>query len=287
MKSGYSFFYVFFTALAVVLIDKINTHVPILISLAITSGIALIFFTLVNFKQLVTIYKINRKFWLFSLLMNLCVLVNWFFSYLGVSTSSATFFVFIYFLVQALIVLLVARLAIKNLLKASLIVISIIVATLYIERHQVSYLGILYGFIAAGAGYAYMLFSHRLSKQGELSATQILATRFCLLFTISLVLSLSVHFSNYHLLTHHQLDIIIIIAFASLIVPLYFSQRALAHIGLSRHTFIRSLTPLFTYALQGIILGEWSYGLLIFSILTPIIINIDFILAFFKKKISA
>src|SRR5262249_28791080 len=104
----------------------------------------------------------------------------------------------------------------------------LIIASVFFElRSSFSY-QTLYGIFLALAGgtssFIYFKNSQALAKNAHLSATQVLAVRFYLSIIVLFIILPKQHIVHY--LTFNNLATLVLLAFLSLIIPLYFSQKA-------------------------------------------------------------
>jgi threonine/homoserine efflux transporter RhtA len=111
--------------------------------------------------------------------------------------------------------------------------------------------GIFFALLGGTSSFIYFKLSQNFTKKTMLSATQILAVRFYFAILVVLILLPKQSVTTY--LTLNNIIILTILAFCSLIIPLYFSQKALEKITPEQHAIINSLCPAATGILQEII----------------------------------
>ncbi len=258
----YSFLYVFIFSIALVIIQKLDVSIPPLFSLLITASIATIYFNLINRLHLKKIYKDcfkNTRQW-FSVM--LIVLFMWGTTMVGPGKIGASLFNFIYFAwLGALGFMLLAFQNPKNnrskLYFALCLVFLILVNISFELKSSFTYTtssGIVLALLGGTSSFIYFKQSQSLAKNATLSATQVLAVRFYLSIFI-LVLVVPRHsFENYF--TYSNLTYLALLAFFSLIIPLYFSQKALEKITSEQHAIINSLCPIVTCILQEFVFSD-------------------------------
>ena len=258
----YSFLYVFVFSIALILIQKLDLSIPPLFSLLITTIIASLYFNLINKSHLKRIYSDifgNIKRWF--VVMGI-VLIMWATTMVGPGKIGASLFNFIYF--AWLGFLGFASLSFNHGKKIKinfyfgLALLLLIIINIYLQfqsafSYEICY-GIMMAFIGGTASFFYFKQSQAFAKNASLSATQVLAVRFYLtIIILAIILPKS---GMGHYLTFANLINLILLSFCSLIIPLYFSQKALERITSEQHAIINSLCPLVTGILQTIIFHD-------------------------------
>lgn len=280
----YSFAYVFIFSIALILIQKLDVSISPLFSLLITASIATIYFNIINKGKLKKIYQNclnNKKDWISVMLI---VLVMWSTTMIGPGKIGASLFNFIYFSWLGIIGLILPSKInwqenkIKFYFGMGLLL--LLSFNIYIELNTHPSSENIYGIFLALAGgtssFIYFKKSQALAKSSKLSATQILAVRFYLAIFI-LLLIIPKH-EMLELSTISNFSILTILAFCSLIAPLYFSQKALEHINPEQHAIINSLCPLVTGILQAVTLGNINNNqIIIYGIYSSIIFCVYYI----------
>lgn len=258
----YSFLYVIVFSVALVLIQKLDVTIPPLFSLLITASIASLYFNLINRRQLKKIYSDcfnNKKEW-FSVMA--IVLVMWGTTMIGPGLIGASLFNFIYFAWLGMLGLII--LSLQNWktqrinfyfgLGLCFLVILNIILELRSSFSYNSIYGIVLALIGGTSSFIYFKKSQALAKTAELTATQVLAVRFYLsIFVLAIVIPKG-DFAEYFTLMN-AINLVLL-AFFSLIIPLYFSQKALEKITSEQHAIINSLCPLVTGVLQEVVFND-------------------------------
>ncbi len=255
----YSFLYVLVFSIALVLIQKLDADIPPLFSLLITASIGSLYFNLINITNLKKIYLDCLKNKIQWILVMIIVLVMWATTMIGPGKIGASLFNFIYFAWLGAIGLFMISLRDwkKNSLKFyfAICVLILIASNIYFELRlsmsSQTLWGILLALIGGTASFIYFKQSQALAKNANLSATQVLAVRFYLSIFILLIIIPKHHLYEYFSLLN-SINLIIL-AFFSLIIPLYFSQKALEKITSEQHAIINSLCPIVTGILQEVI----------------------------------
>lgn len=252
----YSFLYVLVFSIALVLIQKLDIIIPPLFSLLITTILASIYFNLINRKNFKKIYADcfqNKKQW-FSVMA--IVLIMWSTTMIGPGKIGASLFNFIYFAWLGTLGFLSLNFQnpekYKKQFYFALCLGTLIFINVFIELRSSFSFSALAGITLALSGgtssFIYFRQSQALAKSAHLSATQVLAVRFYLSITVLLFFLPSYQVREY-LTLFNSLNLILL-AFFSLIIPLYFSQKALEKITPEQHAIINSLCPLVTGILQ-------------------------------------
>lgn len=258
----YSFLYVFVFSVALVLIQELDINIPPLFSLLITATIATLYFNFINKKNLKKIYAdcfANKKQWL--LVMSI-VLVMWGTTMVGPGKIGASLFNFIYFAWLGMLGLISLSLQNWNTNKVKfyfalsilLLIITNVVFELRASFSMDSIYGMFLALVGGSSSFIYFKQSQTLAKTASLSATQVLAVRFYLAIIMLLIILPKSHFGDY--LTLYNLACLVLLAFFSLIIPLYFSQKALEKITSEQHAIINSLCPIVTAVLQQLIFND-------------------------------
>jgi hypothetical protein len=258
----YSFLYVFAFSVALVLIQKLDISIPPLFSLLVTATIASLYFNLINKNHIKEIYSDcfrNKKQWIVVMFI---VLVMWATTMIGPGKIGASLFNFIYFAWLGMLGFILQ--SFKNWQENRIkfyfgfCVFLLIILNIFFELHVSYSYDSLYGIVTAllggTASFVYFKQSQILAKNTRLSATQILAVRFYLAIIILAIIVPKHQIHDY--LTLSSSASLILLAFLSLIIPLYFSQKALEKITSEQHAIINSICPIVTGILQQIMFND-------------------------------
>ena len=278
----YSFLYVIIYSCASVFIEKLYFSIPPLFSLMITATVATLYFNIVNIGKLKTVYVAcwrERKLW-FSIMIS--ILIIWSCTMVAPGMIGASFFNFLCFSWLGMVGFLSSGIIDWKKNRAHFvfffcILILIIVSIFDYLIHSFTrphIWGILMGIVAGNISFLYFKQSQAIVKRIQLSATQILAVRFYLtIFALFIFLpknSFSLYFSFLNIIQ------LFLLACASLILPLYFMQKALEKITSEQSAIIISLSPAATAFLQQIIFQNIELKFIIIYLLYSIIIAISY-----------
>ena len=268
--------YVILSAVVFVFLDKLCNNVDPVTALFAMSGIAIVCFNLLSVKELKKTYVacFNNK--LIFLLMSLALGTDWVCLIYGTHlsdpfiTMAALFITLAFF---GFVKLYINTGAPANILSMLLLLISVIVlySTYQIKMSQHVAYGLLLGAMAGMAFFIYIILSDILSKRGDLSTLQLLATRFWLLFIGSFFfLPLN---DTYQVIQKNAIPLILV-SFGSLIIPIFFNQQAIKKLGPARSSVLISFVPPITY-----LFDSWYNNTLILSnLVVCMIISIALIL---------
>lgn len=270
-KYRYALGYVFCVALVSVIRAKLLLELSPIIVLLISSILACGYFHLVNYKESLGIYK--KLFAKKMLFLNLNVIVGlmWFATYYSIYFSSAATFVFEFFIVGGCLSILfrsnTRSFSDKSL---SLPLIILILTPFFIYKDQ--YVGIMLGILAGVSGFTYNMLSNKAATLLNLSASQILASRFWLLIVLSAFLV------PRDLLAQVTLSAFITTTFItalSFVLQVWLNQKSVITIGGKESSYISSFAPTLTFVMQGVLLGDWVFPILILSVLGTICVLCD------------
>ena len=251
MRSGYidALIYVLLSSVAFVFLNNLIADVNPLIALLVMSSVALVVFNLLSFKRVKLTYTVCWQHKSIYIWMSIGLALDWvcmvYASYVA-DPFIAMAALFISLAIIGFIRLNFIQKSRKRLISLILLVVSLILLELFYVvpvGHSTS-LGILLGVLAGGAFYLYILNSAKLASLGNLNSLQVLATRFWFLWGIALIMVPKLNLWV-NMLTH--LGALILISFASLIVPIYFNQRAIQKLGAELTSIFIGLVPPVTF----------------------------------------
>jgi len=288
----YSFLYVLIFSIALVLIQKLDISIPPLFSLLITAIIATLYFNLINRNHIKKIYfdcSNNKIQWLTVMLI---VLMMWSTTMVGPGKIGASLFNFIYFAWLGMLGFLM--LSFKNWEKYrikfyfGICLFILIIANVLLELHSSFSYDALYGIAMAllggTASFIYFKQSQNLAKKANLSATQVLAVRFYLSIII-LVFIIPKHSIENYLTLSNSISLILLTLF-SLIIPLYFSQKALEKITSEQHAIINSSCPIITGIIQEILFNDLKSEQMIIYFLYMLSISCFYFINKYSQKLE-
>ena len=263
MRSGYidALIYVLLSSVAFVFLNNLIADVNPLIALLVMSSVALVVFNLLSFKRVKLTYTVCWQHKSIYIWMSIGLALDWvcmvYASYVA-DPFIAMAALFISLAIIGFIRLNFIQKSRKQLISLILLVISLILLELFYVvpvEHSTS-LGILLGVLAGGAFYLYILNSAKLASLGNLNSLQVLATRFWFLWGIALIMVPKLNLWV-NMLTH--LGALILISFASLIVPIYFNQRAIQKLGAELTSVFIGLVPPVTFVCYVIYSHEFHW----------------------------
>jgi drug/metabolite transporter (DMT)-like permease len=286
----YSFLYVLIFSVALVLIQKLDISIPPLFSLLVTASIASIYFNLINLHRLKEMYRDcfrNSSLWI--LIMSI-VLLMWGCTMIGPGKIGASSFNFLYFAWLGTLgfVSLSFQDWKKNRMKFyfGLSILLLIIANIFLELQESftsdTGLGIFLALAGGTSSFVYFKVSQAFTKKTHLSATQILSVRFYLSIIVLFII-LPKHNVSEYLSWNNSLSLVLL-AFCSLIIPLYFSQKALEKITSEQHAIINSLCPAVTGVLQEIIFNDLKLEQMVIYLLYSGVIGFSYLMSRFRQK---
>lgn len=276
--SGYldASIYVILSAIVFVFLDKLCNNIDPITALFAMSGIAIVCFNLLSIKDLKKTYTACFDHKLLFLLMSLALGADWVCLTFGTHlsdpfiTMAALFITLAFFGFAKLYIKSHAR---SNLISMALLLISVLILyqtyEIKISRHVIY--GLILGAIAGMAFFAYIVLSDILSKRGQLSTLQLLATRFWMLFLGS---AFFMPWSDvFHMIQSNAIPLILV-SFGSLIIPIFFNQQAIKKLGPARSSIIISFVPPVTYLFE----SWYESRLILTNFLVCVIISMALIL---------
>ena len=287
----YSFLYVLAISFGLVFIQKLDASLPPLFSLLVTSIIATLYFNLINVKKLKIMYVAcleHKRLWIPIMVT---ILVMWSCTMISPGLIGASLFNFVYYAWLGALGFLSLSFQDwnKNKIKfyfALCLLALVAINIFFVLDHNFSrniILGILLSLIGGISSFVYFKQSQALIKAMRFSATQILAVRFYL--TIIVLLIILPKHNIVHYFTLSNLVSLIVLAALSLIIPLYFSQKALEHISSEQHAIINSLCPILTGIIQEVTFKDLAVEqIIIYVVYSLIMAGVYFINRYSNKK---
>lgn len=280
----YSFLYVLAASMGLVLTEFMDQSIPPSFSLFFASLITIIFFNIINLKKIKQMYIECWQQKNTYLLLMFSVSIIWMCCMYGPELVGASLFNFLFFGCIGILgfssTFLKTYKESKSLLYIVLGILILIASAIYIELHILlnvhNLLGIFLPLFGGIVSFIYFKQSQLLMKKTQLSATQILAVRFYFTIIISFATIPGEHFYPY--LTIKNLSEIIVFAFLTMIIQLYFVQKALEKISTEKNSIIISLTPGITGLFQEAVFGNvtWPYIIIYFLYVFLIVLSIKF-----------
>lgn len=238
--------------------------------LLLSSIIACIYFHLINWKKISSIYvPFLREKWLF-IKLNVAVAGVWLCTYYSIYFSSATISIYTFFITGGALSLFLRRNKSGTDI-VGIILFCILIFFPYIIYHAL-WRGISLGILGGIFGLSYNIISGTVCSHLKLTATQTLACRFWLLI-FALCFFIPKNFLTQ--LNVQVLLIIVFIAFLSLILQIWLNQKSVIAIGGKQTSFIASFAPSVTFIIQGIFLNHWFFSVLFLSLLGSLFVAYD------------
>ncbi len=287
-KYTYSVLYILTTAISFVLIEKMASILSPALSLLISSSVATLFFHLLNINSLKILYKKvweERYNWFMS---NLTLAITWLCTFYGAKYLGAFVILFIFFMSSAIISYFVLMVSKKIFLYQFISVTGCLILLILViywkcasQKNNEVYFGVFLGIIGGFASYLYRKLSYTLSAHCKLTTTQILAVRNFGIILIGTIVSSKASFA---LLNYKSFSYAFLIAFISFIIPVYFNQKGITHVGPEQHSIIVANCPFATYFLDAVVNNSWSYRYLVCSIIGGILLTFSNLKSGYKAR---
>lgn len=262
----YALMYSLCVALVSIYRQYLMKDIPPIFILCVSSAISMVYFHLINFSEIQTMYqKILREKKLFFIL-NVVVAMIWICAFYSIFFSSATLYTYEYFLFGACMSLFFTKYKLKSLLFLGAHVFLIIIPCFLFPNDMK---GIILGMIAGCLGYIYNHLSSEIYRKLSLTSTQILASRFWLLFVVSLFW---VNNLPAFTISQFQLWNVLGMAFLSFIFQIWLNQQSIFTVGSKKTSYICGLVPMITYLCQGFLLHQWTISVFFLSVSASLLI---------------
>lgn len=258
----YSFAYVLCVSIVALIREQVMLSISPILILFVSSLVAVIYFHIINFNQIAIFYKKIFKIKWFFCILNLIVALMWFATYYSTYFSSATIFVYEFFITGACLALFAKKE--KNLIQVISAFSFILLVCAPFLTYKKFWFGILIGILGGVLGFFYNLVSKSIAASVKMSASQILAVRFWLLIIITGPLSL--HKVD-ELLDFRVFSLVIFIAFLSFVLQIWLNQKSVIIIGARKSSLIASFIPTLTFLMQGLIMDSWFFTILLLSVI--------------------
>ena len=246
--------------------------------LSVSSFISIVYFHTVNLNRIKLIYQ---KIWSEKLLflnLNLVVGTMWIAAFFSIYYSSAAMYTYEFFIVGGAIAFLFHPM--KNHTKLVLLMGHILLVGLPFIFFYEERLGIFLGLITGCLGFIYNHLSAELCKKLNLSASQILASRFWFLFFVST--AWFQHLPHPELNTTQWMNVVVL-ALLSFVLQIWLNQQSILTVGAKRSTYICGLVPFITFVLQGMMLHQWILSIFLLSVFGGMHILLGLMM---QKKVS-
>ncbi len=285
--SGYidASIYVILTAFGFVFIDVLYAEVPPLVALFVMLLVAVFCFNVINLPNLVKIYKTCLDNLGLFILMSGLLMIDWFCSMYGVHYADPFVYLASLFIAVALVGYLQLLFSQSSKSKFVLILsLCILVAALFLmiilyQGRPTLLLGIALAMICGFSFYGYGLTSIKLLQAGDLSSSEVLATRFWL---VLIVVAIIMPKHNLLYTIQHNILKLGIISLITMIIPIFYYQQALKKIGAVRTSITISCTPIVAYAVFAIYNQVFILNNFIISIVIVLAMLVEHLKVFSK-----
>ena len=263
--------------------QKLYFTFPPTFSLLVAAIIATLYFNLINVRHWKTIYQHCLQQWQLWLAIMVVIAIMWFCSMSAPGMIGAAVYNFIYFSWLGALGFFFLGFSNKRanwraiITGLALVILIIILLIDYLDTHTYSstqMLGVALSLIGGTTSFIYFKQSQLLTSRTNLSATQILATRYYL--TIIAMIAITPFHGVSHNLTIYNSFLLVLLAIISLIAPLYCIQKALDHVSPERNAIYVSLTPIVTAFLQEAVFHNVNFDYLIIYILYAIVMGVSY-----------
>lgn len=271
MLMGYAFGFmnVFLVAISTICLNRFGQGIALPILLLYTSLTSILIFNLINIKQFKrshTLILSARRNWLH---MSVCLVFVWVFSYYATIHGSPEFFIATAFLTAAFFTGCVE----KKPLKAAACLSSLGLVYAYSDNHSLKTLAA--GMIAGAAMYAYYRSSYQFSQKTHMSAIAILSIRFYLVPVFAILFIIATGDLPQLRISFSEMTVILGFALINMILPAFLSQTSLQAIGVSQFTFLNTLIPALTLALDATFKHVLHVEMLVACLCATLALNID------------
>lgn len=286
----YSLLYVIIFSFGIILIQSLYSSVSPIFSLLVTSIIATLYFNILNIGKLKVMYAScfqQKQLWL-SIMIT--ILIMWGAAMISPGIIGASLYSFLSFSWTGMLGFIFLGLDRSKRERAKLYlgigVLALIVYTVCNSLWQTpswkQALGIILALLVGSSVFVYFKQSQAIAKVINLAASQILAVRFYLTITVLLIILPKHSIASY--LTGIEFLKLFLLAFFTLIIPLYCQQKALEKISAEQNAIIVSLTPILTSILQAIFFKKISISQDVIYLLYTFIIISSYLISQYNSR---
>jgi hypothetical protein len=275
------------TVISLIAIDKINNQLHPILSLLISTCLAVLFFNLVNIGNLKKLYKIAHSELHLTVFINFIIAALWIASFYSLYYIDPFSYIFIFSSVPAIISTLVDK---RNIFACTMLFSSLVLYLAVILTYVThSSLGILCALFAGFSSYAYRKINYFYAEKHNISASMCLAIRSYGIILLCTLVILYVNFFHPSIAIiygkpSHILISILLVSIFSFILPLFVNQKALQKSGVYAHNLITSLIP-FMVILVSYLMGIDGGNLVKFKIFISLLFSLLVILTFNSYKL--
>ena len=246
--------YILMGAVSFVFLGSVCENVEPIIALFIMSGVAILVFNLLTIRQLKHTYTICWQNKLAFIIMSGSLGIDWVCQIYAMHISDpfvASAATFIALAILGFIKLFMMQRRVRSLFSIALLVASLFILYFTYQLNVSKSLGggIILGILTGITFFIYIVSSNKLIQLGNLSSLQLVSTRFIMLFV---GVGFFVPMKSLFAISTHDLIALVLISFASLIIPIYFNQQAIKKLGVALSSIFASLMPPVTYLFYAI-----------------------------------
>jgi threonine/homoserine efflux transporter RhtA len=274
----YSLLYVFSLVISTLWLQSLGKHYAVYLLLTSSSLLAILTFNGINIKSIIKTHAVAIKDYKSWFLMSFYLMLAWVFTYLS-ATINSLIFLAVVFLANALF----ASIHSKQWVKLVINVVIIIMIYWANMKNGVT-LAELYAVGAGLASFLYFSKSADFAKKHDLTPVQVLSIRFYLLFIFSICML--AFYSHPVAISFSWTDILILVCLAvfNQILPNFFSQSGLQHLGKTEFSFFVTLTPFLAFLMYEIVYQQWSYYMCILTFFGTVALNYDWLANKYKNR---
>jgi hypothetical protein len=258
----YSLLYVLSTSTALIFIEHLTKSIPTILVLWLSAVVATIIMHLICIKRLRYIYHcliMDKKSFLLFVTTVFFIISS---SYYSSHTVGSTLYLLSYFAISGLISLVISRqfrsLSIVNVFGSGCYIIAILWTLYKIAILTDGVYAIILTTIGAISGVVYAKYIQTYAVSFSLSALESLAVRYWLVIILIPILmpeSLFSCLATYKLIYTPK---IVLVSLSTLILPLYFNQKALKYMHYTKVLIINALTPFVSLIFSIIFMNKYS-----------------------------
>ncbi|MCE3269524.1 MAG: hypothetical protein K0R49_1778, partial [Burkholderiales bacterium] len=245
-------------------IDKLGNFVNPIISLFFMSIIATIWFNLINYKNLKSIYTNFLRNKRIFLMLSSMVGLNWLCSIFAPHKSDPFIYLSATFIVMAICGLVFKPKKSKIHFYIEWISIILLISCMLLLRYNYAIhhtkdidIGLILGTSAGITSYYYAVFSEKYSRLNSFSSSQILALRFW-----PLIIVLGCHIFIRHIpisFTWNMFSVLLLMSFLTLIIPVFFLQQAIIRMKTNNLSFMLAMTPVITFIIYTVSIWKLNW----------------------------
>ncbi|NOH61917.1 hypothetical protein [Vibrio sp. RE88] len=266
----YCFSYILVMSSATVFLGDVGKQYSVFSMLFYSTIITMIFFLLIDAKNISDNHKHIKKDFKGWLLLSSSLLFMWAATYYCTVNGTANYFLAVYFLTTGGVAAFLSR----KYIKFFLVIISIIVC--FKIEEQIPYTVTFASIFGGIANYVYIKRSYVFSQNTGISPQGLLSIRFYLMAIMALVLSINSE-SGVSSLALDTKSILVLasLTFVLMIIPNFLAQSALQNVGATQFSFMLTSLPVATFVLESLYHGWWNPEMLAACFSVVIILNYE------------